>query len=286
MPRTAAKTSPRASPSASVESGADAGGDSQHIVPALRRGLAVLRMFTRERRVISLPEIVRELDVPRATAFRLAHTLEADGYLKKAPHSTAFQLGINTLLLGFEYLSSQNLIEVARPVLEDLRDRVDASVHLGVQDGAEMVYVATAPSRHRLRSNVMVGERRPMHAATIGWVLLFDSPREALRRDLRGVDLRAQFAHAPATPDALYDEVQACRPQGYVAFRARFIPGMYSVAAPVRDVSGRIVAGVNVSDYESIPAMGELEGRVKDELLKAAAAISRGLGYRPPAGNA
>ena len=129
MPRTAASPSPEKDVST-------ADGDSQHIVPALRRGLAVLRMFTRDRRVISLPEIVRELGVPRATAFRLAHTLEADGYLKKAPHSTAFQLGINTLLLGFEYLSSQNLIEVARPVLEDLRDRVDASVHLGVQDGA------------------------------------------------------------------------------------------------------------------------------------------------------
>lgn len=275
MPRTAAKTSP--------DSDHAAGGDSQHIVPALRRGLAVLRMFTRERRVISLPEIVRELDVPRATAFRLAHTLEADGYLKKAPHSSAFQLGINTLLLGFEYLSSQNLIEVARPVLEDLRDRVDASVHLGVQDGAEMVYVATAPSRHRLRSNVMVGERRPMHAATIGWVLLFDSTLADLRRDFRGVNLRAQFSNAPANPGALFDEVQAQRPLGYVAFRARFIPGMFSVAAPVRDASGRIVAGVNVSDYESIPAMGELEGRVKDELLRAAATISRGLGYRPSA---
>jgi DNA-binding IclR family transcriptional regulator len=276
MPRTAASPPP-------VKDASTHDGDSQHIVPALRRGLAVLRMFTRERRVISLPEIVRELDVPRATAFRLAHTLEADGYLKKAPHSTAFQLGINTLLLGFEYLSSQNLIEVARPVLEDLRDRVDASVHLGVQDGAEMVYVATAPSRHRLRSNVMVGERRPMHAATIGWVLLFDSSVQEVRRDLRGVDLRAQFAHAPADADALHAEVQALRPLGYVAFRARFIPGMFSVAAPVRDASGRIVAGINVSDYESIPAMGDLEGKVKDELLRAAATISRGLGYRAAA---
>jgi len=275
MPRTAASPSPERDAST-------ADGDSQHIVPALRRGLAVLRMFTRDRRVISLPEIVRELGVPRATAFRLAHTLEADGYLKKAPHSTAFQLGINTLLLGFEYLSSQNLIEVARPVLEDLRDRVDASVHLGVQDGAEMVYVATAPSRHRLRSNVMVGERRPMHAATIGWVLLFDSSLQDLRRDFRGIDLRAQFSNAPADADALYEQVQALRPLGYVAFRARFIPGMFSEAAPVRDASGRIVAGINVSDYESIPAMGDLEGKVKDELLRAAAAISRGLGYRTP----
>ena len=99
----------------------------QYIVPALRRGLAVLRLFTHDRRVITLPEIVRELGVTRATAFRLAYTLEADGYLQRAPHSNAFQLGINLLSLGFEYLGSLDLVEVARPVLEDLRDRADAS---------------------------------------------------------------------------------------------------------------------------------------------------------------
>ena len=81
----------------------------QYVVPALRRGLAVLRLFRHDRRVISLPEIVRELGVTRATAFRLAYTLEADGYLQRAPHSSAFQLGINLLSLGFEYLGSLDM---------------------------------------------------------------------------------------------------------------------------------------------------------------------------------
>ncbi|MGH6640092.1 MAG: IclR family transcriptional regulator [Polaromonas sp.] len=253
----------------------------QYIVPALRRGLAVLRLFTHDRRVITLPEIVRELGVTRATAFRLAYTLEADGYLQRAPHSNAFQLGINLLSLGFEYLGSLDLVEVARPVLEDLRDRADASAHLGVQDGIEIVYVLKAPSRHRLRSNVTVGTRMPLHTTSIGRALMFDSSLDELRKLFKGVNMRERFAHAPADADALYEELREQRSLGYVAYRSRFAEGLDSVAAPVRDATGRIVAGVNVSDYESIPAMRELEGSVKDEVLRAAMAISRGLGYRP-----
>src|SRR5918912_2220120 len=145
----------------------------RYVVPGLRRGLAVLRLFTRDRRVITVPDIVRELGVSRATAFRLAYTLEADDYLQRAPHSNAFRLGLNVLSLGFEYLGSLDLIEVARPVLEELRDRTDASAHMGVRDGAEVVYVLKAPSQHRLRSNVMVGARMPVHATSIGRALLF-----------------------------------------------------------------------------------------------------------------
>ncbi|MDO9406478.1 MAG: IclR family transcriptional regulator [Polaromonas sp.] len=252
----------------------------QYIVPALRRGLAVLRLFRHDRRVIQLPEIVRELGVSRATAFRLVYTLEADGYLQRTPHSNAFQLGINLLSLGFEYLGSLDLVEVARPILEDLRDRTDASAHLGVQDGTELVYILKAPSRHRLRSNVAVGTRMPLHTTTIGHTLMFDRSVDELKTLFAGTDMRARFDHAPADAGALRAELLEESRQGYVIYRSRFAEGLHSVAAPVRDASGQIVAGVNVSDYESIPAMSDLEGSIKDEVLRAAMAVSRGLGFR------
>ena len=252
----------------------------QYIVPALRRGIAILRLFRHDRRVISLPEIVRELGVTRATAFRLAYTLQAEGYLERTPHSNAFQLGINLLSLGFEYLGSLDLVEVAKPILEDLRDRADASAHLGVQDGIEIVYVLKAPSRHRLRSNVTVGTRMPVHTTSIGHALLFDRSPEELGKLFSGVNMRDRFAHAPADAGALYKELVEERKLGCVIYRSRFVDGLHSVAAPVRDASGHIVAGLNVSDYESIPTMDKLEGSVRDEVLRAAKAISRGLGFR------
>ena len=95
----------------------------QYIVPALRRGMAILRLFKPDRRVIALPEIVRELGMTRATAFRLVYTLEADGYLKRAPHSNAFQLGMNLLSLGFEYLGDGAFAVVPPAPLSELLRR-------------------------------------------------------------------------------------------------------------------------------------------------------------------
>jgi DNA-binding IclR family transcriptional regulator len=253
----------------------------QYIVPALRRGLAVLRLFSRDRRVLTLPEIVREIGVSRATGYRLAYTLEADGYLKKAPHSNAFQLGLNVLSLGFEYLGSLDLLDVARPILEDLRSSMGLSVHMGVREGTDIVYVLSLPSQHRLRSNVSVGTRSPAHANSMGRATLFDSSLEELRKLFRGVQMERFSDQTPTNVSDLHKRLEEERLKGYVSWRSANIPGIATVSAPVRDREGCIVAAVNISDYESLPIMQEQEGRVKDAVLAAAMAISQSLGYRP-----
>lgn len=259
----------------------DAGEETdRYIVPALRRGLALLRLFTTERRVISVPEMVRDLNVSRATAFRLTHTLETDGYLQHAPHSTAFQLGLNVLSLGFEYLGSLSLVDIGRPVLENLQDRIDASVHMGMRDGTDVVYVLSLPSKHRLRSNIAVGSRMPAHATSIGRALLFDTTLSELRKMYRGAGMASFSTQTPTTVDALHKQLEKERQKGYVSYKSAFAPGIASVAAPVRDQSGRIVAGINVSDYESLKVMQDRDGLVKDQVLRAANAISHDLGFR------
>lgn len=255
----------------------------RYIVPGLRRGLALLRLFNRDRRILAVPEMVRELRISRATAYRLTCTLVADGYLERVPHSDAFQLGLHVLSLGFEYLGSLDLVEVARPVLDQLRDRTDASAHLGVRDGTDVIYVLKAPSQHRLRSNVSVGSRMPAHAVSIGRALLLDLTADELRALYRGARLKRVTPQTPGTVDELLARLERERRKGYVSYRSAYQEGIASTAAPVRDATGRIVAGVNVSDYESLPALQDQEGKLKDQVLEAAAAISRGLGYRPQA---
>ncbi len=285
-PAITTSTPPASSPEGEAEQelpddGTGSDETERYIVPALRRGLSLLRLFSRDRRVVTLPEIVRELGVPRATAFRLAHTLEADGYLQRAPHSNAFQLGLNVLSLGFEYLGSMDLLDIARPALEDLRDRLDLSVHMGVREGTDIVYVLSLPSQHRLRSNVSVGTRSPAHANSIGRATLFDLTLEELRALYRGVKMERFSEQTPTTVDALYQRIAEERQLGFVSWRSAIIPGIATVSAPIRDAEGRIVAALNISDYESLPVMQEQNGRVKDEVLRTAAAVSQRLGYRP-----
>jgi DNA-binding IclR family transcriptional regulator len=254
--------------------------EDRYIVPALRRGLAILRMFDRARRIVTVPEMSRELGIPRGTAFRLAYTLEAEGYLARVPNSNAFQLGIGVLSLGFDYLGSLDVVEIARPVLEELRDETDASAHLAIGDGWDVVYVLSLSSRHRISGNLAVGTRMQAHENSIGHALLFDRSAE----DLSALAKAAGVELAGPAARALHETIAAEAARGFVFFRGLYVPGIASVAVPVRDRSGQIVAGINVSDYETLNCFKDAEGALAKAVERAAMRIARGLGARPPDG--
>src|SRR3984893_7264161 len=161
----------------------------RYVVVALRRGLAILNMFRRDRRVVTIPEMTAALRLPRATAFRLAYTLERDGYLQRVPNSPAFRLGPKTLLLGFDYLHTTEVVACGRDALTALRDRTGFSTHMCVRDGTEIVYVFTASSHHRMRGDIPVGTRYPCHAVASGRALLFDMTKPEVKDLYRGVSL-------------------------------------------------------------------------------------------------
>lgn len=253
----------------------------RYVVPGLRRGLAILRLLNDHRKTISLPEIARELNIPRATAFRLVYTLESDGLLQRLPNSNAFQLGVGVLSLGFEYLGSLDIAEICRPILEDLRDGTDASTHMGILDGTSVVYIVSVASTHRLRNHVPIGTRMPAHATSIGRALLLDMKRQELKNLYDGAELRKFSDKTPGTIDGLCKRLEDERAKGYVSYKSEFSPGIASIAAPVRNHEGGIVAGINVSDYESLPIMQDMDGTLKDKVIEAALQVSLKLGYRP-----
>ncbi len=246
----------------------------RYIVPALRRGLAILRMFDRARRVVTVPEMSRELGIPRGTAFRLAVTLEAEGFLQRAANSNAFQLGVGVLGLGFDYLGSLDVVEIARPILEALRDETDASVHLAIGDGWDVVYLLSLSSRHRISGNLAVGTRMQAHENSIGHALLFDCSAQELFGLARAAGVTLDGDEA----ERLHKTIAAEAARGFVFFRGLYVPGIASVATPVRDRAGRIVAGINVSDYETLPAFQDAEGALAEAVGRSARRISQGLG--------
>jgi DNA-binding IclR family transcriptional regulator len=253
----------------------------RYIVPALRRGLDILEMFSRGHQVVTVPQITRELGISRATAFRLVHTLEVAGYLERLPSAFAYRLGRQSLAISFEYLNSLDVVDVARPLLEQLRDTLGATAHLAVRHGTAMLYLLRAPSRHRLVSSLVVpvGTRYPVHAVSCGRALLFDVSDAELDELFRGFDFAAFAAPAPPSLTALKALLAKERRKGYVSCLSAFVQAKRSVAAPVRDHSGRSIAAINVSD--SVSVIKDPDGPVKDEVLATAAAISVRLGYRP-----
>jgi len=250
---------------------------TRYIVPGLRRGLAILHMFRRERRVVTVPEMATALKLSRATAFRTAYTLERDGYLQRVANSSAFRLGPKVLLLGFDYLHSTEVVICGRDPLTSLRDRTGFSAHMCVRDGTDIVYVLNASSLHRMRGEIPVGTRYPCHAVASGRALLFDVTQAELGDLYRGIGMEAFSDQTPTSVGELWALLVVERAQGFALNRSSFVSGIVSVSAPVRDGSGTIVAAINVSDSETV--FKELDS-VRDEVLRAAAQVAALLGWR------
>jgi DNA-binding IclR family transcriptional regulator len=254
-------------------------------VPGLERGIAILRLYRRDRTRLSAPEVAAELAIPRSTVHRLLQALEALGLLRQAPRGV-FALGPGVLSLGFEYLASLDVVELAGPVLARLRDEIGCSTHLAVLDRTSVVFVSRHPVRAAVSSGFGVGFTVPAHAALIGRLLLGDLDREALGALYRGVRLVDAGPNAPATLDALAMRIKADRESGYGisdsnSASSLFPRGMVAISAPVRDAGGRIAAAINATTVSGAFSPAEIRGRLKDRVLAAAAEISALLGAAP-----
>lgn len=244
----------------------------RYLVPGLTRGLEVLACFTAERPQRTQTEIAQALGVTRSAIFRVVYTLAELGFLLHDPATGRYALGPALLRLGHGVLPARDVVPVAIPVLEALRDATGWSAHLGVLERQEVVYLLRVPARRGRPSIVHVGSRLPAHATAMGRVLLAaldDAALDALYRDAppRGTSLAQLLRRA-----------RADRARGHVAHLGEFETGIASVAAPLRDAAGRVVAAINLS----APLADAPEGRrsaARDAVLGAATEISASLGW-------
>jgi DNA-binding IclR family transcriptional regulator len=254
--------------------------DNRYIVPALAQGLGILSLFGGENRRLSAPEIARRLSLPRTKVFRLLQTLQSLDYLRSSEDKRQFTLGPALLRGGFAYLASLDLVEVAQPVLQRLRDETGLSTHMVIRDGREIVYVQRFPSRTTVAGTVQVGTRFPVHATVIGRMTILDLSDRELARLFRGYAMQRFTPQTPTSMKALKALLEQDRKRGYAVSQAFFEEGVNAIAAPVRDGDGTIVAAINVTAVNAHIDEQALRGELKDTVLEAAREISRWLAHR------
>jgi DNA-binding IclR family transcriptional regulator len=256
----------------------DDNGSDKYTVPALERGLRLLCEFNRDTPSISAPEFARRLDLPRSTVFRLLATLENMGFVERSGND--YRLGLAVLRLGFEYLSSLELTELGQPVLQRLCDEIRYACNLVVRDGRNIVYVAKVSPPTPFSSSVRVGTRLPAHATVLGRILLEDLSLPELRALYPEDHLEVFSASTPKTVLELFDMVQVDRERGYVMGEGFYESSISTIAAPVRDQSGRVIAALGAtipSGHVEAARMNELVQRVRT----SADELSRLLNYQP-----
>lgn len=221
--------------------------DDRYIVPALQRGLEVLGQFSRHTQELSGAELSRQLDLPRASVFRILHTLEKAGFVERVGDSNSYKLSIGVLRVGFEYLASMELTEHGRPVIEALRDESGYSAHLVVRDRREVVFVSKATGRNALFHSIQVGARLPAHATVLGRLLLSNLDMAGLSELYQGTTLEAHTAKTPTTLKQLKALIDVDRANGYGISQGGYETGISSIAAPVFNDARDVVAAVSIT---------------------------------------
>ncbi|WP_224814734.1 IclR family transcriptional regulator [Hasllibacter sp. MH4015] len=240
-------------------------------VPALVRGLSLLQTFTPERSEQTMAQLAQSLGITRSAVFRTVHTLVEEGFLLPVRDGTHFRLGPSVLRVSYGYLASRELLEVAQKPLEALRDGQDWSGHLGVLDGRHILYLIRLPASDGLSSLVHVGSRLPATLTAMGRVLLTQKSEPDLRRLLDG-----QPKNAVEKALAAWRQDRA-RPS--VIHNGSFESGLCSVAAPIFDMSGEIVAAISATKQTD-----QVPEPVEREVLATAHNISRAMGWKAPDG--
>ena len=255
---------------------------STDFVQSLERGLSVLRAFDAEHRDLTLSDVARATDLTRATARRLLLTLAELGYVGLA--DGRFSLRPRVLELGYPYLSSLGLPELALPHMERLVASVNESSSISVLDDADIVYVVRVPTRRIMSITLSVGTRLPAYCTSMGRVLLAGLADDQLEPLLRRTELRALTTRTVTDRKALAHLLARVRRQGYALTDQELEEGLRSIAVPIRDGTGAVAAALNVSVHASRASAALLKRDVLPLLLDTAAAIEddlRGSGAAP-----
>lgn len=241
--------------------------EDPYSVPALVRGLTLLQTFSPQRPEQTMAQLAKTLGVTRSAVFRTVHTLVQEGFLLPVRDGRAFRLGPAVLRVSYGYLASRELLEVAHKPLEAFRDSQDWSGHLGVLDVRHVLYLIRLPASDGLSSLVHVGSRLPATRTAMGRVLLTQKTEPQIRKLLDGQPQGAIEKAITAWRDD-------CR-QPSVIHNGSFETGLCSVAAPIYDMSGAIIAAISATKQtDTVPA------RVERDLLKTANMISRAMGWQ------
>lgn len=248
---------------------------SDQFVQSLARGLSVITAFDHDHREMTLSEVASRVGLSRATARRFLHTLVELDYVRT--DGRTFTLTPQVLRLGTAYLSGLGLPEVAQPHLERLSAQVGESTSAAVLDGQDIVYVARVATRRIMSVGITVGTRFPAYATSMGRVLLAGLPADELDAYLAGVELHRLGPHAVHDTTTLREKIVRAREQGWAKVDQELEPGLRSIAAPVVDGTGNVVAALNISASSSTSTVDGLVTDSLPRLLETATAVSADL---------
>lgn len=246
---------------------------SDGYVQSFARGLEVIRSFSASTPQQTLTEVASHSGLSRAGARRILLTLQALGYV--TTDGKLFALSPRILDLGFAYLSSMPIWNLAEPAMESLAEQVKESCSAAVLDGTDIVYVLRVSTHKILSISLGVGSRLPAYCTSMGRVLLAALPEAQCLQILAESHRIARTKHTVTTLDELATRIALVRRQGWCLVNQELEEGLVSIAAPITNRAGKTVAALNISGQANRTSARAMHDSMLPALLAAAQGISQ-----------
>jgi IclR family KDG regulon transcriptional repressor len=247
----------------------------------VQKALRLLMAFSREHPVWGVRELSAYLGFNQATVHRLLRDLRQYAFVDQDPATRRYRLGNIYFHFLYVFQSNYPFISLAKPVMRDLAQHTQETVHLNLIDGEERICVESVESPQRLRASMPIGEKSPLYAGASAKCLLAFSSEEFIEDYLRRTKLTPLTANTRIDLQVIRQEMEHSRSLGYVTSQGERTPGLASLSAPIFDHLGAMLASLSVTMPElRYQDQGHREFCL-EALLKAATSLSQTMGYRP-----
>jgi IclR family transcriptional regulator, pca regulon regulatory protein len=216
-------------------------------IQSVEKSIILLDLLSAENSQLSLEDLTKKSGFPKTVCFRFLQTLRSLGLVEQNPKTKAYQLGPKLVSLGMAALKRLNLRQVALPVLQTLRDETQETVNLAIPSGTDVLFIERIMSDYLVNSNINIGDRLPVHCASLGKAILAFMPEKRSDEIISRLDFNRRTDRTITTASDLKNELSAIRNRGYAVNDEELEKGLRAVAAPILNYDGEAFAAINVA---------------------------------------
>lgn len=242
----------------------------------LERGLMVIKAF-KDNSSLTISESSRLTGLSRPVTRRVLLTLEELGYANS--NSGRFSLTAKILSLGYSYISSLKIWEITTPYLVSLSEKIGESCSLCTLDDTEIIYVARVPVKKFLKISIGIGTRLPAYATSMGKVILAHLPPHKLDEYFKKVVLVPYTEKTCTDEKELRVELEKIRKHGWAISYEQLEEGLISIATPIKDIRGKVVAAINCSTHSGRADKEKVEKQFLPFLLETSEKINKSIDF-------
>jgi len=250
----------------------------RYLINSILRACKILKCYSGDKAHFKISELAHQLRLDRSTTYRILLSLERAGFVEKNEEAGTYSLGLAAFEIGNAYLRQMDVIQISRPIMAELAQKVQETVHLAVLSDIEIVYVDKVDSPRTLGVMSKLGQRGPLHCTSLGKTLLAFQPEDEQTRIIQKIRMTPFTSRTITSKQKLMEELRMVKRQGYALDRREIEEDVECIGAPILNYLGNVIAALSISGPQG--KIGTpTEKQFIYNVVKAAALISSKMGY-------